>query len=132
MPLWVSAYLAAYVTFTLWSLADDLKKKKGPLRFIAAEIVSDLCLVTSALTFWISDVRTALGQINAVVFLVGVALFAVQAVRAFHRNVIADQELPLQGKVFVGLTGSALVVAFSAPLLLWGFWSVFLGRNAGT
>ena len=132
MPLWVSIYLAAYVAFTLWSVVDDVRNKEEPFGFTLTEIVSDICLISAALSFWLLSVRSALGQMDAVVFLVGIALFAGLGVRSLRRNVIADPELDLRGKVFVAITGSAMVIVFSAPLLVWGFMSGLLGQRAGS
>ncbi len=132
MPAWVSAYFAVYITFTFWSLTDDIKNKKGAWWSITAEIVSDLCLLLAAFSFWLSSFRAVVEQALLAFFALGFVLFVIHASLVFRRQVIADTELSLQGKLFVGFSGTALVLLFSGPLLWWGFSASVRGSYAGT
>ena len=132
MPAWITLYFFAYAGFTAWSVADDIRSKTEPLWFSISEVFGDACLVAVALAFWFAPVQRALSGASLVVFASGLALLLGQAGRAFHRQVISDTELSLNGKLFVGVIGSSLVVAISAPLVFWGFKSAVLGANNGT
>ena len=132
MSWWVSGYFAAYATFTLWSLSQDFKTRTDPLWFLAAEAGSDVLLVVTALAYWLPSLHAALSPFLFSFFAVGASVLIGQIVVAFRRQVLFDKELPLQGKLFVGVSGTVLGVIVSAPLLFWGFNSAILGTHVGT
>jgi hypothetical protein len=128
MSSWISLYLAGYVTFTLWSLSDDAKNKNLKPLLVATEIAGDVYLVLAGLTFWLPQLKLNLEPFLVPLFGAGVIALAVQMALALRRNVLADQELSFQGKLFVGVSGSFLSIAASAPLLYWGFNAALLNR----
>lgn len=132
MPTWVTAYLALYVMYSLWAVIDDIKNMNEPFWYSAAEIASDTLLLIAALAFWFSPIRVSLGQFILPTFALGCALFIAQAARSFWRQVVIDRDLSFQGKLFVGVSGSSLIIAFSTPLLYWGFNVAVLNSHAGT
>ena len=132
MSWWVSGYFAAYATFTLWSLSQDFRDRTDPLWFLAAEVGSDVLLVVSALAYWLPPLHAVLAPFLFLFFAVGASVLIGQIMVAFRRQVLFDKELPLQGKLFVGVSGTALGVIVSAPLLFWGFNSAILGTHVGT
>jgi hypothetical protein len=131
MPLWASAYFAAYLTFCLWSHVDDFKSKRDPLWFVIAEMASSVFLLVAALPFWLPSFRAISAPILFGFFVTGCAVTLGQAAVVCRRHV-SDPELSLQGKLFVGISGSALGVGISAPLLFWGFKASVLSSYAST
>ena len=58
---------------------------------------------------------------------VGVSIAARSGKSKLLQQVISDPELSVTSKLFVGATGSSLVVTISAPLVFWGVKSAVLG-----
>lgn len=131
MSLWVSTYFAAYLTFCLWSHFDDIRNKRDPLWYAIAEVASNICLVVAALSFWLPAVRTISASLLLGLFVAGCAVFLGQAAVSCRRH-ISGPDLSLPGKFFVAISGSALGIVISAPLLFWGFTSTVLRSYAGT
>ncbi len=128
MTWWSSLYFALYVTFCLWSVTDDPKQKTEPSWHVVLEIVGDICVLLVALAYWVPSVRFASSAFLLEIYVLGLAVTAVQIVRSFWKNVVTDQKLPKSGKVFVGIAGSALVAIVTGPALVWGFFVAVLGR----
>jgi len=103
-----------------------------PLWYSAAELGSDILLFLAALSFWFTPIRVGLGQFILPAFALGFALFVTQAARSFWRQVATDPELSFRGKLFVGVSGSSLIIAFSTPLIYWGFNVAVLDSHIGT
>jgi hypothetical protein len=130
LSLFPSSYFAFFTAFSLWSFYDDIKSKVSPTR-IVAEALSDIGLVTTSLAYWLPAVRATLGTTAPLVFGLALATFFVQLLATIRRR-FPDPELPLDGNIFVFVTGTALVLLVSAPLLFWGFSAAVLHQYAGT
>ena len=126
MPLWVSTYFGAYLTFCLWSHVDDFKNKRYPWWFSIIEAAGTACLLIAALSFWLPLLITVPESMLLGLFVVGCVVSLGQATVACRRQV-SDPELSSRGKLFVGISGSAIGIIITAPLLLWGFKSTVLG-----
>jgi hypothetical protein len=96
------------------------------------ELLSDVCLISVGLMYWLPEPLATIAPIGFHLFLVGTTLFVGIALRSFQREIILDSELDIKGKLFVGITGSIAVGSLSAPLLLWGFKIAVMGQNGGT
>lgn len=131
MPLWASAYFAGYLTFCLWSHFDDFKNQRDPLWFAIAEAASNFFLIITALSFWLPSFHAIPAFILFAFFVVGCSITLGQAAVVCRRHV-SDPELSLAGKLFVGISGSMLGLAISAPLLFWGFNATVLTSYAYT
>jgi hypothetical protein len=125
---WSSLYFALYITFSLWSVTDDLRRKTEALWHVALEGLGDVCVLLVAVSYWLPSLRAALSPELLVLYVLGLVAFAAQASRSFRKHVLLDKELPVQGKVFVALSAAALITIVSAPALVWGFYSAVLGR----
>lgn len=130
MPLWVSSYFAAYTTFCIWSYASDLRDGRDSLWSSVAGAAGDVCLLVAAASFWLPALLTIPASMLFGAFIVGCVTFLGQGFAACRRHT-ADPDLSLQGKLFVGMSGSVFGAIVNGPLLVWGFESTVLGSHAG-
>ena len=128
MPWWASLYLACYVAFCGWAVSDDIKSHDNPRWFVAAEIIGDACLLLAGLSFWFAGLHAALHPFLIPVLAAGLAVLIGQTIVIVRRNVLGDPELSFEGKVFVGLSGTLLLVGLSGLLIYWGFNAAVLNR----
>ena len=129
MPYWVSAYLAIYLVYCLWANLDGIKNKTNPLWFEVTDVISSLCLIFSALSYWHMFHLPTVYFLS--LFIVGVLITVWHLVVSCKKH-IDDAELSFQGKLFVGFSGSILGLTINAPLLYWGFNATVLASYANT
>lgn len=130
MPLHVSLYFAFYIVFSFWSLADDVKKRKSTAWSLALETVSDVLLVIPALVYWLGPDTVGAEPLRAI-YSVACCGLAFQMLQSIRKHAL-DQELSVQGRIFVGVSGTLLSLCFGGPLLYWGFKASVLHGYAGS
>ncbi len=122
MPTLAAAYLALYVTLCLWSYIEDFRSPRPRAPTLLVECGGDIALLIAALSYWQPELREL--PLLGLLYVGGCASLAVQALRA-GRESASDPELSVQGRRFVLLSGSLLVVVIAAPLLYWGGHALF-------
>jgi hypothetical protein len=125
-----SAYFALYVAFSAWSFHDDVKSKVSRYR-IVAEVLSDVGLLSVALSYWLLPVRLFLGGGAPALFSLAVAAFLIQLVETLRQQFPAA-DFTARENAAVASVGTALVALLSAPLIYWGFCAAVLHQYVGT
>lgn len=129
MPWWLYLYLIGYGIFTFFWVRDDLKDG-GSKSLLAAELLSDACLVLVGLGYWLPAVRDGLGKAAPLAFVAGLAWALVAAARDIRETWPgSDTVLVRVGAVAFALGLYAIVCG---PLLYWGFMHAVLGKTGGT
>jgi len=128
MPLWFSFYLSAFVAYGTWTTAQAIRAGE---RWIvtACELVADFCLVISALVYWYTDLRLALGGSAIVFFAVGPTTMIVSVIPGYlqlRKTSRTSSLAALQAPLFGIVVGCILF----SPLLYFGFLAAVLGRHA--
>jgi hypothetical protein len=95
---------------------------------VALEVVADICFVAVALAYWVPAVQSALGASLLALYALGLAGLVFQIVRSVRKDVIADDELSIGGRVFVSAGSVVLLLIVTGPALVWGFLVAVLGR----
>ncbi|MEJ1098727.1 MULTISPECIES: hypothetical protein [unclassified Pseudoxanthomonas] len=129
MPWWLYVYLVGYGAFTFFWVRDDIRGG-GSKALLAAELLSDSCMVLVALGYWLLPIRMFLGASAAIVFIAGLAWLIVAGIRDLRET------WPTADGAFVQVgTGLAVLVLygiFCGPLLYWGFLYAVRGITGGT
>ena len=120
MPVFVSAYFAAYVAFCLWAHHEDFTKQSSISWFGFAEMASNCLLVLAALSFWLPAIRIIPATVLLGFFSVGCLLFLSQGFLV-ARKAVNDPTISSTGKAFTALAGTAFAFLVSSPLLYWGW-----------
>jgi len=113
-----------------WSFIDDIKEKVSFGRLFG-EALTDAALLLVALSYWLPSIRSLIGSAAPFIFGLAVAAFVLALVATIHRR-LPRSGLSRGRKVFVFVTGTALIILVVTPLLYWGFSAAVLRHYAGT
>src|SRR5688500_16907284 len=80
MHWWLYAYLLAYGVFTFFWVREDVRDN-GSTPLLAAELLSDCCMVLVALGYWLPPIRAFLGASAPMAFVAGLAWLIVAGIR---------------------------------------------------
>ncbi|MDR7134092.1 hypothetical protein J2X06_001276 [Lysobacter niastensis] len=129
MPWWLYAYLGGYGAFTFFWVRDEIRDR-GSKGFLAAELLSDSCMVLVALGYWLLPVRAFLGKTASIVFVAGLAWLLVAGTRDIRETWPSKDGVLVQAGTALFVVG--LYGLFCGPLLYWGFSYAVLGNTGGT
>jgi hypothetical protein len=129
MPWWLFVYLAGYSLFTFFWVRDDIRGG-GSRAFLAAELLSDICMVLAALAYWLAPVRALFGGFAFIVFVAGLAWLVVAGVRDIRETWPSADGILVQ--IGTALAALGLYGLVCGPLLYWGFSYAVLGNTGGT
>ena len=127
MPWWAMLYLVFYYAFAMWSFVYHIHHDTAPSWFVIAEGTMDTGLLLVGLAYWKPHiVDSQLELLIMPMFVLGAAVFVGQLVFALRADQARGRR-SIQGWLFFGISGAALMAIISGPLLFWGFQAAFLG-----
>ena len=118
-----------YIAFCLWAHSEDLRVPRSLPAVALAELCGEIALLIAALSFWFPSLRDLPMSLLLALYVGGCASFVSHAVLSGRKN-ISDPTLSFQGKLFVFVSGAALGIVITAPLLYWGWQSVLRSTYA--
>ena len=127
MPHWFSLYLTAFVAYGAWTTVTAIRAGERGIS-TAAELISDVCLVITALAYWYSDLRLALGGWLIAFFVVGPATMVASTIPSYlqlRKAPHVSSITALQAPLFALAVGCILF----SPILYFGFLVAVLGRH---
>lgn len=122
MPIWMAAYLAVYITFSLWAFKDDLMRRRLNV-LLVLEAVGSISLIFAALPCWYLPMRSFLSRGAASAFAAGLFIlffFAVNKVKA----TFTDDQLSTAQKVWFAISGVGFLMVVNLPLIWFGAQSL--------
>lgn len=122
MPLWVSLYLAGYVTYSIWAHVDDFKKI-GVSFWVVFEVVGNVCLFLPAFAWWHPQAYFIFGRFIIFIFAIGLISMVVFVCKGVRSN-SSDPDLSLFESVVLSSFGAALLLLVVSPLVWWGWQGI--------
>lgn len=122
MPIWMAAYLAVYITFSLWAFKDDLMQRRLTV-LVVLEAVGSISLIFAALPNWYLPIRSFLSDRAAWAFSSGLLIlvfFAANKVRA----TFTDDQLSKAQKIWFAMSGVGFLMVVNLPLIWFGAQSL--------
>ena len=129
MTLLASAYFAAYLSFSAWTITSDLRRTGRLKGDTTAEIPMDLLILPSALAYWFPSVRGGLGDFLLPMYCGGLAALLALLCLAVRRSA-SDTGYTDRENFWLAVAGVFLVLVLASPALIWGFLAAVLGRGA--
>lgn len=118
-----------YIAFCWWSHGDELQNIRAVSLSTFAELGGEIALLITALSYWFPLLRELPTLLLLALYVAGCASFFTHAVVSGRKS-INDPSLSSRGKLFILVSGAALGVAITSPLLYWGWQSVLRSTYA--
>ena len=119
IPIWVLLYFTVYIAFSIWAHKDDLDQYR-PTVWGIVELIGNVCLVISALSYWFNSLREITREYHAFLYILGVLLLCIFAIKSIIAT-LRDITLSPVRRALFAICGAAILFGANMPLLWFGY-----------